>query len=469
MREFVHCVHFVGIGGTGMSGIAAVLHDQGFKVSGSDIRRSSVTDWLADRGIVIAIGHQAAQVMDADAVVVSSAVSADNPEIIAARRQGIPVLPRAQMLGELMRFRRGIAVAGTHGKTTTTSLIAEILLTAGLDPTFIVGGVVKSAQGSARLGDGDYLVAEADESDSSFLHLHPLVAVITNIDADHLEAYDEDFDQLIRAFDEFLKRLPFYGLAILCADDPVLQDLRKRVSNPVVTYGTSLGADYRAVDIRQKGQKMYFCLCMPGESNVEVELALAGKHNVLNALAAIGIAHQLGVDLAPILKTLSQFQGVGRRFEVLGELVIGQGKALLVDDYAHHPTEIAATLDAAQNCWPERRRVVVFQPHRYTRTQALFDAFCDVLSSESHLLISDVYTAGESVIEEADGQSLCRAIASRTGIAPTFVKDLSDLKAALVPILRPDDVVWTLGAGDIGRCARMLLPTVGQSDMGTES
>ena len=359
MREFVHCVHFVGIGGTGMSGIAAVLHDQGFKVSGSDIRRSSVTDWLTDRGIVIAIGHQAAQVMDADAVVVSSAVSADNPEIIAARRQGIPVLPRAQMLGELMRFRRGIAVAGTHGKTTTTSLIAEILLTAGLDPTFIVGGVVKSAQGSARLGDGDYLVAEADESDSSFLHLQPLVAVITNIDADHLEAYDEDFDQLIRAFDEFLKRLPFYGLAILCADDPVLQDLRKRLSNPVVTYGTSLDADYRAVDIRQKGQKMYFCLCMPGESNVEVELALAGKHNVLNALAAVGIAHQLGVGLAPILKTLAQFQGVGRRFEVLGELVIGQGKALLVDDYAHHPTEIAATLDAAQNCWPERRRVVV--------------------------------------------------------------------------------------------------------------
>ena len=469
MREFVHCVHFVGIGGTGMSGIAAVLHDQGFKVSGSDIRRSSVTDWLADRGIVIAIGHQAAQVMDADAVVVSSAVSADNPEIIAARRQGIPVLPRAQMLGELMRFRRGIAVAGTHGKTTTTSLIAEILLTAGLDPTFIVGGVVKSAQGGARLGDGDYLVAEADESDSSFLHLHPLVAVITNIDADHLEAYDEDFDQLIRAFDEFLKRLPFYGLAILCADDPVLQDLRKRLSNPVVTYGASLDADYRAVDIRQKGQKMYFCLCMPGESNVEVELALAGKHNVLNALAAIGIAHQLGVDLAPILKTLSQFQGVGRRFEVLGELVIGQGKALLVDDYAHHPTEIAATLDAAQNCWPERRRVVVFQPHRYTRTLALFDAFCDVLSSESHLLISDVYAAGESVIEDADGQSLCRAIASRTGIAPTFVKDLSDLKAALVPILRPDDVVLTLGAGDIGRCARMLLPAIGQSDMGTES
>ena len=469
MREFVHCVHFVGIGGTGMSGIAAVLHDQGFKVSGSDIRRSSVTDWLADRGIVIAIGHQAAQVMDADAVVVSSAVSADNPEIIAARRQGIPVLPRAQMLGELMRFRRGIAVAGTHGKTTTTSLIAEILLTAGLDPTFIVGGVVKSAQGGARLGDGDYLVAEADESDSSFLHLHPLVAVITNIDADHLEAYDEDFDQLIRAFDEFLKRLPFYGLAILCADDPVLQDLRKRLSNPVVTYGASLDADYRAVDIRQKGQKMYFCLCMPGESNVEVELALAGKHNVLNALAAIGIAHQLGVDLAPILKTLSQFQGVGRRFEVLGELFIGQGKALLVDDYAHHPTEIAATLDAAQNCWPERRRVVVFQPHRYTRTLALFDAFCDVLSSESHLLISDVYAAGESVIEDADGQSLCRAIASRTGIAPTFVKDLSDLKAALVPILRPDDVVLTLGAGDIGRCARMLLPAIGQSDMGTES
>ena len=452
-----------------MSGIAAVLHDQGFKVSGSDIRRSSVTDWLADRGVVVDIGHRAAQVMDADAVVVSSAVSADNPEIIAARRQGIPVLPRAQMLGELMRFRRGIAVAGTHGKTTTTSLIAEILLSAGLDPTFVVGGLVKSAQGSARLGDGDYLVAEADESDSSFLHLQPLVAVITNIDADHLDAYDGDFDQLIRTFYEVLKRLPFYGLAILCADDPVLQDLRKRLSNPVVTYGTGSDADYRAVDIRQEGRRMYFNLCMPGEPHVAVELALAGKHNVLNALAAVGIAHQLGVGLAPILKALAQFQGVDRRFEVLGEVVIGRGKALLVDDYAHHPTAIAATLDAARNCWPERRRIVVFQPHRYTRTQALFDAFCDVLSSESHLLISDVYAAGESVIEDADGQSLCRAIASRTGIAPTFVKDLSRLKDALAPILRPDDVVLTLGAGDIGRWVRTLLPAIGQSGMGAES
>ncbi len=262
MREFVRTIRFVGIGGTGMSGIAAVLYDQGFKVSGSDIRQSSVTDWLADRGVVVDIGHQAAQVMDADAVVVSSAVSANNPEIMAARRRGIPVLPRAQMLGELMRFRRGIAVAGTHGKTTTTSLIAEILLSAGLDPTFVVGGLVKSAQGSARLGDGDYLVAEADESDSSFLHLQPLVAVITNIDEDHLEAYDGDFDQLIRTFDEFLKRLPFYGLAILCADDPVLQDLRKRLSNPVVTYGTSSDADYRAVDIRQEERKcISVCAC----------------------------------------------------------------------------------------------------------------------------------------------------------------------------------------------------------------
>ncbi|MEE2804763.1 MAG: UDP-N-acetylmuramate--L-alanine ligase [Pseudomonadota bacterium] len=463
MREFVRHLHFVGIGGAGMSGIAAVLADQGYQISGSDIRDSSTTEWLRSRGVEVAVGHQASHVKDADVVVVSGAVGVNNPEILAAQREGIPVLPRAQILGELMRFRKGIAVAGTHGKTTTTSLIAEILSGAGLDPTFVVGGLVNSAQGGARLGDGEYLVAEADESDCSFLHLQPLVAVVTNVDADHLEAYNGDFGLLVSAFSDFLQRLPFYGLAVLYADDPVLQELRTRLSNPVITYGTSPDADYRAVDIRQYGPRMTFRICMPDQMPVSAELALAGRHNVMNALAATGIAHRLGVGIESILQSLARFQGVARRIEILGHLALGPADVLLVDDYAHHPTEIAATLDAVRGSWPERRLIVVFQPHRFTRTEALFDRFCDVLEKEPHLWISGVYAAGEAPISGADSASLCFAIGERTGKAPVCVDDLSQLKDLLIPVLQSGDLVLTLGAGDIGRTLREVFPVLDDS------
>ncbi len=457
MREFVRHVHFVGIGGAGMSGIAAVLIDQGYKVSGSDQVDSTETRHLSQKGAQVWLGHNAAHVKGADVVVVSNAIDSHNPEVISAADQGIPVVPRAQMLGELMRFRNGIAVAGTHGKTTATSLVATVFAEAQLDPTFLVGGLVKSEAGNARLGNGRWLIAEADESDASFLHLQPHIAVVTNIDTDHMATYGGDFGQLTDTFLTFLHNLPFYGLAVLCSDDPVIRDLRPHIRRPVVTYGVEPGADYQATDIRQHGTRMQFTVTLMGDDRIEVDLALPGHHNVRNALAAIAVADKVGITPDSIVKGLRNFAGIGRRFEILGEIFLDSGRALLVDDYAHHPREIEATLAAAKGSWPDRRKVVVFQPHRFTRTQELLDDFSALLDDVACLVITEVYAAGEKPIARADGRALCRSIRARGGTDPVFVSDLRGLKEALVPILRDGDVVLTLGAGDIGRAARQLV------------
>ena len=457
MREFVRHVHFVGIGGAGMSGIAAVLIDQGYEVSGSDQVDSTETRHLSQKGAQVWLGHDAAHVKGADVVVVSNAIDSHNPEVISAADQGIPVVPRAQMLGELMRFRNGIAVAGTHGKTTATSLVATVFAEAQLDPTFLVGGLVKSEAGNARLGNGRWLIAEADESDASFLHLQPHIAVVTNIDTDHMATYGGDFGQLTDTFRTFLHNLPFYGLAVLCSDDPVIRDLRPHIRRPVVTYGVEPGADYQATDIRQHGTRMQFTVTLMGDDRIEVDLALPGHHNVRNALAAIAVADKVGITPDSIVKGLRNFAGIGRRFEILGEIFLDSGRALLVDDYAHHPREIEATLAAAKGSWPDRRKVVVFQPHRFTRTQELLDDFSALLDDVACLVITEVYAAGEKPIARADGRALCRSIRARGGTDPVFVSDLRGLKEALVPILRDGDVVLTLGAGDIGRAARQLV------------
>ena len=364
MREFVQQIHFVGIGGAGMSGIASVMLSQGYRVTGSDMVESDVTERLRATGVKVTIGHSADSIAQADVVVTSTAVGTDNVEVQAAVDAGIPVIPRAEMLGELMRFRQGIAVAGTHGKTTTTSLIAAVLAAASLDPTFLVGGLVKSVSGNARLGSGRWLIAEADESDASFLHLQPYLAVVTNIDSDHMDFYGGDFDRLVSTFADFLSHLPFYGLAILCADDPVVVGLRARLKKPVVTYGSKPGMDYYASDIRPQGSHMMFHAHLPDGAELPIDLALAGRHNVLNALAAIAVADKVGASHESIVEGLKNFQGIDRRFEILGELTVAGGSAVVVDDYAHHPSEIAATLEAVSGCWPVRRRVVVFQPHR---------------------------------------------------------------------------------------------------------
>ena len=460
MREFVRHVHFVGIGGAGMSGIASVLIDQGYSVSGSDQVESMATRTLSQKGAQVWLGHDPDYVKGADVVVVSNAVGSDNPEVVTAAKQGIPVVPRAQMLGELMRFRNGIAVAGTHGKTTATSLVAAVFAEAQLDPTFLVGGLVKSEAGNARLGNGRWLIAEADESDASFLHLQPHIAVVTNIDTDHMATYSGDFDQLTDTFRSFLHNLPFYGLAVLCSDDPVIRDLRSHVRRPVVSYGVEAGADYQATNIRQKGTRMQFEVTLTGGRSVEIDLALPGLHNVQNALGAIAVADKVGIGADAIVAGLRGFAGIDRRFEILGDLILDSGRALLVDDYAHHPREIAATLAAAKGCWPDRRKVVVFQPHRFTRTQELLDDFSTLLDSVPCLVITEVYAAGEKPIPRADGRALCRSIRARGGTDPVFVPELDQLKDALMPILRDGDVVLTLGAGDIGRAARELVPPV---------
>jgi len=460
MREFVRHVHFVGIGGAGMSGIASVLIDQGYSVSGSDQVESMATRTLSQKGAQVWLGHDADYVKGADVVVVSNAVGSDNPEVVTAAKQGIPVVPRAQMLGELMRFRNGIAVAGTHGKTTATSLVAAVFVEAQLDPTFLVGGLVKSEAGNARLGNGRWLIAEADESDASFLHLQPHIAVVTNIDTDHMATYSGDFDQLTDTFQSFLHNLPFYGLAVLCSDDPVVRDLRSHIRRPVVSYGVEAGADYQATNIRQKGTRMQFEVTLTEGRSVEIDLALPGLHNVRNALGAIAVADKVGIGAGAIVEGLRGFAGIDRRFEILGDLILSSGRALLVDDYAHHPREIAATLAAAKGCWPDRRKVVVFQPHRFTRTQELLDDFSTLLDSVPCLVITEVYAAGEKPIPRADGRALCRSIRARGGTDPVFVPELDQLKDALMPILRDGDVVLTLGAGDIGRAARELVPPV---------
>ncbi len=453
MRNWVKRIHFVGIGGVGMSGIAEVLSNLQFEVSGSDIRESANTRRLATHGIAVHIGHDAELVAHADAVVVSSAINGRNPEVAAAKRAKIPVVPRAEMLGELMRLQRGIAVAGTHGKTTTTSLIASVLGEGGLDPTFVIGGQLNSAGSNARLGKGEYLVAEADESDASFLHLQPFVAVVTNIDNDHLGTYGGDFARLKRTFINFLHNLPFYGLAIVCLDDPVVREILGKIQRPTITYGTCPEADVRARNIEQDGLQMRFTVEMSGAEAFELKLRQPGQHNVLNALAAVAVAKELGVATAAISRGLARFEGIGRRFQVLGQVSIDGGDVVLVDDYAHHPRELAVTMTAARHGWPDRRLVVAFQPHRYTRTRDLLDDFSAVLNEVDPLVITEVYSAGEGVISGADGRALCRAIRARGKANPIFVDDVAALPPVLREILRANDVLLTMGAGSIGQVA----------------
>jgi len=454
----VRRMHFIGIGGAGMSGIAEVLHNLGYQVSGSDMRESAVTRRLAAMGIRVMIGHSADHVADCDAVVVSTAIKVDNPELMAARERRIPVVPRAEMLAELMRFRFGIGVAGTHGKTTTTSLIASLLAQGGLDPTFVIGGLLNSAASHAQLGAGHYLVAEADESDASFLYLQPSIAVVTNIDADHLSTYGGDFDRLRQTFIDFLHHLPFHGLAVLCLDDPEIRGILPEVTRPVTTYGLDETADVYATDVQQVGAQTHFRAYRKEHADaLAITLNLPGRHNVQNALAAIAVATELGVSDADIQKALAEFQGIGRRFQIAGEIPVAAGKVLLIDDYGHHPRELAPTIAAARAGWPDRRLVVVFQPHRYTRTRDLFDDFAQVLSEVDVLVLCEVYAAGEAPIAGADGRALARGIRARGQVDPVFVDELDTLPQVLGDLLKDGDLLLTLGAGDIGAAAQRLV------------
>ncbi|RZZ83060.1 UDP-N-acetylmuramate--L-alanine ligase [Pseudoxanthomonas winnipegensis] len=450
-------VHFVGIGGSGMSGIAEVLCTLGYEVSGSDASENAATRRLASLGARVMRGHNASNVLGTDCVVVSSAIKTDNPELMEARSQRIPIVPRAMMLAELMRFRRGIAVAGTHGKTTTTSLTAAVLSEGGLDPTYVIGGQLLSAGANAKLGDGQWLVAEADESDGSFLRLNPLIAVITNIDADHLENYGNDFARVQAAFAEFLQRLPFYGLAVLCIDDPEVAALAAETPRHVMTYGLSDGADIRAENVVQEAGRMRFTLCLPEDVSVGVTLALPGKHNVLNALAAAAVGWQLGVQPGTIARALANFSGIGRRFNDLGAIDTGRGATVqLIDDYGHHPKELAAVFAAARGGWPDKRLVVAFQPHRYSRTRDQFDAFAAVLSEVDALVLSEVYPAGEAPIAGADAKSLARAIRARGRNEPVVVSSVADLSTVLPDVLADGDLLLMMGAGDIGAVAQQI-------------
>jgi len=450
-------LHFVGIGGSGMSGIAELMANLGYRVSGSDQRASEATRRLESLGVTVSIGHRAEQAQGVDAVVVSSAIDVNNPELGIARTQRIPVVRRAEMLAELMRFYYGVAVAGTHGKTTTTSLIASVLAEGGLDPTFVIGGLLNSARANARLGTSQYLIAEADESDASFLYLQPMLAVLTNIDADHMHTYDNNFDRLRSTFMEFLHHLPFYGLAVLCIDDEEVRTLAPVIPRPVRTYGTRAEADVRAEDVRQDGLRMVFSVHWEGrERPLRVELNLPGYHNVLNALAAITVALELGVEETAIQRALRDFQGIGRRFAVR-QIRAGDGRELiLVDDYGHHPREVVVTLEAARHGWQGRRLVLVFQPHRFTRTQEQFEDFVQVLSGADVLVLCEVYAAGESPLPGADGRTLSRAIRARGEVAPVFARDLQDVPRILGTLLEDGDLVLTMGAGDIGALAARL-------------
>ncbi|MEN8259948.1 MAG: UDP-N-acetylmuramate--L-alanine ligase [Pseudomonadota bacterium] len=449
-------IHFVGIGGTGMSGIAEVLLNLGYGVSGSDLRESVTTQRLAGLGAMIHIGHGPENIEDADVVVASSAVGAENVEVDAAHLRKIPVIPRAEMLAELMRFRFGIAVAGTHGKTTTTSLTASMLAEGGLDPTFVIGGRLNSAGTNAQLGGGHYLVAEADESDASFLYLQPKVAIVTNIDQDHMETYLGDYKRLKDTFIEFLHHIPFYGLVVVCLDDPGVQEILPKISKRVKTYGVDAAADVRAVNIRQKGFQTHFTIKREDRAPLNVTLNLPGWHNMLNALAAVTVATDLGVADEAIVKSLAEFKGIGRRFQVNAEVSLAGGSVQLVDDYGHHPREIEATLEALRQAWPDRRSVLVFQPHRYTRTRDLFEDFVRVLSTVDVLVLLDVYSAGEREIAGADGRTLSRAIRVRGQVDPVFVEDSTELPVVLAHILEPDDVVMTMGAGNVRQRANSL-------------
>ena len=456
MKHKVKRIHFVGIGGSGMSGIAEVLLNLGYKVSGSDLSANAVTERLAGLGANVVLGHKADNVALADVVVVSSAVRPDNPEIVAARTKRIPVVPRALMLAELMRLKQGIAVAGTHGKTTTTSLVASVLAEGGLDPTFVIGGRLVSAASNARLGTGEFIVVEADESDASFLHLQPVAAVVTNIDADHMETYQHDFSRLKQAFVGFLQNLPFYGSAILCADDKNLREIMPFVSKPIVTYGLREDAMVRATDM-VAGERMRFRAVREGAAPLEISLNLPGRHNVQNALAAIAVATEFGVADAAICKALAEFRGVGRRFQRCGDVPLaGGGSFALVDDYGHHPAEMAATLAAARGAFPGRRIVLAFQSHRYTRTRDLLGEFARMLASADTALLAEVYAAGEAPIAGADGRALARAVRAAGGTEPRFVEDIGQMAAAIRGVARDGDVVLTMGAGSISGVAAQL-------------
>jgi len=454
----IHRIHFVGIGGAGMSGIAEVLKNQGYEVSGSDLRQGPVTERLRALGIDVRTGHRAENSAHADVVVVSSAVKSDNPEVVAARERRVPIVPRAEMLAEIMRYRHGIAVAGTHGKTTTTSLIASILGVAGLDPTFVIGGRLNSAGTNAKLGGSRYLVAEADESDASFLHLTPVISVVTNIEPDHMGTYGGDVEKLKQTFVDFLHNLPFYGVAVMCLDDPFIRDIIPRISRAIITYGMdNPDADYRAEQVEIDGLKTRFVAKRPGgRPDLPVELGMPGRHNVLNALAAIAVATDEGVDDGAICRGLSGFAGVGRRFQVYGNYRTPKGTVTLVDDYGHHPTEVEAVIRAAREAWPGRRLVMLYQPHRYTRTRDLYEDFVRVLSEVDVLLLMDVYAAGEAPIPGADGRSLCRSIRQRGLIEPVFVEDNSGVERLLANVLQDGDLLLTQGAGDIGAVAARL-------------
>ena len=459
MKHKVRRIHFVGIGGSGMSGIAEVLLNLGYEVSGSDLADNAAARRLAGLGARVVRGHRAENIADADAVVVSTAVKDDNPEVVAAHDRQIPVVPRALMLAELMRLKQGIAVAGTHGKTTTTSLVASILAEGGFDPTFVIGGRLNSAGAHARLGSGEFIVAEADESDASFLHLQPVMAVVTNIDADHMETYGHDFARLKQAFVDFIQHLPFYGSAILCEDDRNLREIMPLVSKPIVRYGLAETAHVRAVEIEHRGTRMHFSVLRPGPApRLEVVLNLPGVHNVQNALAAIAVASEVGVSDAAIVKALAEFTGVGRRFQQYGEIALpGGGSFTLVDDYGHHPAEMSATLAAARGAFPGRRLVLAFQPHRYTRTRDCFEDFVRVLSTVDLLLLAEVYPAGEAPIVAADGRALVRAVRVAGKVEPIFVEDIGDLRQEIMNVARDGDVVVTMGAGSIGGVPQTLV------------
>jgi UDP-N-acetylmuramate--alanine ligase len=464
MKHIVKHIHFVGIGGAGMSGIAEVLLNLGYQVSGSDLSSNNVTDRLISLGARVAIGHDAENIEGANAVVVSTAVRSDNPEVLAARHKRIPIVPRAVMLAELMRLKQGIAIAGTHGKTTTTSLVASVLAAGGLDPTFVIGGRLISAGANARLGTGDFIVAEADESDASFLNLFPVIEVITNIDADHMDTYGHDFARLKQAFIEFTHRLPFYGIAVLCVDDPNVREILPFVSKPIIRYGLGAEAQVRAVNVEARDGKMHFTTLREDASPLDIVLNLPGTHNVQNALAAIAIATELEVSDADIQRALQEFNGVGRRFQRYGEVPVSagnrgednEGAYTLIDDYGHHPVEMAATIEAARGAFPNRRLVLAFQPHRYTRTRDCFEDFVRVLSTVDALVLTEVYAAGESPIVAADGRALARAIRVAGKVEPVFAETVDEMPDAITTLARNGDVVITMGAGSIGGvCGRL--------------
>lgn len=452
----VRRIHFVGIGGAGMAGIAEVLLNQGYQVSGSDIAENANTQRLRQLGAKVAIGHNAAHVATASVVVVSTAIHKHNPELLAAQELLIPIVRRAEMLAELMRFRHGIAVAGTHGKTTTTSLLASIFAEAELDPTFVIGGLLTSAGSNARLGNSKYLIAEADESDASFLHLQPMVAVVTNIEADHMDTYEGDFGRMQDTYIDFLHNLPFYGLAVMCTDDPVIQSLLTRVGRQIVTYGFNSEADVRAVQFNQVGHQSRFTVLRKGKDPLSIELNLPGRHNALNALAAIAVATDEGIEDSAIVAALAKFAGIGRRFQQYGAFACDDGDVLLVDDYGHHPSEVAATIQAAKAGWPERRLVMCFQPHRYSRTRDLYEDFVDVLSDVDSLIMLDVYSAGEEPVAGADSRSLCRSLRQRGKLDPVYVKEVQQVPARLAELIQPGDIVLTQGAGNVGGLAKLL-------------